>query len=99
MTRDPTPSTRINARIDRVAEEQLRYVTEHTRMNVTDALRAAIALMYDKVSREHASPAAILARGPSFVGAGASADDSGSTGYKDELARAWATRGTGDADR
>lgn len=99
MTDERTSTTRINARIDRVAEEQLRYVTEHTRMNVTEALRAAIALMYDKVSRECARPADILARGASFVGAGASADDSGSTGYKDELARAWSARDTTDADR
>ena len=53
---------RINARIDRVAEAQLRYVTEHTQMNISDALRASIALLYDKVSREHIRSAELLAR-------------------------------------
>jgi|GEM_PF-2190434 len=43
---------RINARIDRVAEEQLRYVSEHTQINVTEALRASIALMYDNLELE-----------------------------------------------
>lgn len=78
--------SRINARIDRLAEEQLRYVTEHTQMNVTEALRESIALLYDKVRREHASPAEILARGSSFVAMGDSGDADGSTRYKELLA-------------
>ncbi|MCB1627438.1 MAG: hypothetical protein KDI37_03700 [Xanthomonadales bacterium] len=76
---------RINARIDRVAEAQLRYVTEHTQMNISDALRASIALLYDKVSREHIRPAELLARGPNFVAAGEGPDDSGSSDYKSLL--------------
>ena len=78
-------STRINARIDRVAEAQLRYVTEHTQMNVTEALRAAIALMYEKVSREHLRPADLLRQGSSFLAMGASGRADVSERYKDEL--------------
>ena len=85
MTNHSYPKSRINARIDQLAEEQLRYVTEHTQMNVTEALRASIALLYDKVSRDTLRPADVLARGQSFVGFGASGDAEGSTQYKDIL--------------
>ncbi len=87
MTTYSYPKSRINARIDQLAEEQLRYVTEHTQMNVTEALRASIALLYDKVSRETLRPADVLARGQSFVAAGASGDTEGSTQYKSILSQ------------
>jgi hypothetical protein len=96
-------STRINARIDRVAEAQLRYVTEHTQMNVTEALRAAIALMYEKVSREHLRPADLLRQGNSFLAMGASGRGDVSERYKDELTELYRDKpGAGlatDADR
>jgi hypothetical protein len=92
MTVFDAAKTRINARIDRVAEEQLRYVTEHTQMNVTEALRASIALMYDKVSREHARPADILKRGETFVAMGDSGRPDGSESYKADLAKAYASK-------
>lgn len=101
MTEPPSSTTRINARIDQVAEAQLRYVTEHTRMNVTEALRAAIALMYEKVSREHLRPVQLLRAGDSFVALGASGRSDGSENYKRELAALYAGKinaGT-DADR
>ena len=97
MTDLDSTKFRVNARIDRVAEEQLRYVTEHTQMNVTEALRASIALMYDKVSREHARPVDILKRGENFVGMGESGRADGSENYKADLARAYASKL--DADR
>lgn len=84
--------SRINARIDRVAVAQLRYVTEHTQMNTSEALRASIALLYEKISREHGRPADVLARGPSFLAAGDSGDDRGSTDYKALLAQAQADK-------
>jgi len=99
MTDPASANFRVNARIDRVAEEQLRYVTEHTQMNVTEALRASIALMYDKVSREHASPAAILKRGENFVAMGDSGRPDGSESYKADLASAYARKLALDADR
>lgn len=99
MTDPGTAKSRINARIDRVAEEQLRYVTEHTQMNVTEALRASIALMYDKVSREHARPADILKRVDSFVAMDASGREAGSEDYKAELSRSYASKLAADADR
>lgn len=83
---NPASHARINARIDRLAEEQLRYVTEHTQMNVTEALRESIALLYHKVREERARPAEILARGASFVAMGDSGDTEGSTRYKSLLA-------------
>lgn len=89
MTDYTYPKSRINARIDQLAEEQLRYVTEHTQMNVTEALRASIALLYDKVSRETLRPADVLARGQSFVAAGASGDTEGSSAYKAVLSQSY----------
>lgn len=96
---DSLPSNiRINARIDQVAEAQLRYVTEHTKMNVTEALRAAIALMYEKVSREHLRPAQLLRAGDSFVALGASGRSDGSENYKRELAALYAAKIGADTD-
>jgi len=56
-------------------------------MNVTEALRASIALLYEKVSRQHARPADVLARGSSFVAAGDSGKPDVSTRYKELLAQ------------
>ena len=92
MTDLDSTKFRINARIDRIAEEQLRYVTEHTQMNVTEALRASIALMYDKVSREHARPADILKRAENFLAMGDSGRADASENYKADLARAYASK-------
>ena len=96
MTNYTYPKSRINARIDQLAEEQLRYVTEHTQMNVTEALRASIALLYDKVSRDTLRPADVLARGQSFVGIGASGDTEGSTQYKGILSQSVLQKYQGD---
>ena len=92
MTAYSHPKSRINARIDQQAEGQLRYVTEHTQMNVTEALRASIALLYEKVSRETLRPADVLARGQSFVAAGASGDSEGSSEYKAILSQSFAQK-------
>jgi hypothetical protein len=91
MTKPHSPPCRINARIDKVAEEQLRYVNEHTRMNITDALRSAIALIYEKVSREQTSPAEI-ARRLDFVGMAASGSNSVSENYKSVVATSAAAK-------
>lgn len=85
MTNTPNPTARINARIDRVAEEQLRYVTEHTQMNVTEVLKAAIALMYDKVSREEVR-AVDIAKRWGLIGAGDSGRSDISQNYKELMA-------------
>ena len=98
MTKKPYPSARINARIDRVAEEQLRYVTEHTQMNVTEALKASIALMYEKVSREEVRAFDILKRS-GFIGMGDSGSSDGSTNYKALIAASLARKHGLDADR
>ncbi len=92
MTNHSSQKSRINARIDQPAEEQLRYVTEHTQMNVTEALRASIALLYEKVSRETLRPADVLARGKSFVATGASGDTEGSSEYKAILSQSFSQK-------
>ena len=92
MTAYSQPKSRINARIYQLAEGQLRYVTEHTQMNVTEALRASIALLYEKVSRETLRPADVLARGQSFVASGASGDSEGSREYKAILSQSFSQK-------
>jgi uncharacterized protein YbbK (DUF523 family) len=98
MTNRPYPTSRVNARIDRVAEEQLRYVTEHTQMNVTEALKASIALMYDKVRREEVRAFDVLSRS-GFIGMGDSGSDNGSTDYKTIIAASIAHKHGLNADR
>ena len=98
MTKSYEPLIRINARIDRVAEEQLRYVTEHTRMNVTEALKHSIALMYEKVSREQEAPAQIAQR-LGFVGMAASGRSDASENYKRAIVRSIASKIKPRADR
>jgi len=98
MTNSPYPVSRINARIDRVAEEQLRYVTEHTQMNVTEALKAAIALMYDKVSRDQVRAIDILTRS-GFIGMGDSAHADTSMNYKALIAESLVKKHSVRADR
>lgn len=91
MTNAPC-STRVNARIDAVAEAQLRYVTERTDMTVTDALKTAIGLMYEKVAGESSVPSAFLQRAGSFVAAGDSGKSDGATNYKAIVARSVAAK-------
>jgi hypothetical protein len=98
MTTRPYTSARINARIDRVAEEQLRYVTEHTQMNVTEALKASIALMYEKVSREEVRAIDVLRRS-GFIGMGDSGRTDGSSNYKALIAESLAQKHGLRADR
>ena len=63
-------------------------------MNVTEALRASIALLCEKikVSRETLHPADALARGQSFVASGASGDSEGSSEYKAILSQSFAQK-------
>ncbi len=98
MTNRPCPSSRINARIDRVAEEQLRYVTEHTQMNVTEALKASIALMYDKVRRDEVRAYDVFSRS-GFIGMADSGRSDLSTNYKSLLAETLARKIGRHADR
>lgn len=91
MTKPYASPIRVNARIDKVAEEQLRYVTEHTQMNVTEALKSAIALMYEKVSRAQVAPADI-ARRLDFIGVASSGSSNVSENYKSELSSAVLTK-------
>jgi len=98
MTKRAYPTSRINARIDRVAEEQLRYVTEHTQMNVTEALKASIALMYEKVSREESGAFQIFQRS-GFIGIADSGRSDGSTHYKKIVADSLARKHGLNADR
>jgi len=67
-------------------------------MNVTEALCASIALMYDKIRREHSRPADILKRAENFIAMGDSGREGGSENYKADLAAAYAGK-LADADR
>jgi hypothetical protein len=44
----PRPRGLVNARFDRVAEEQARYIVEHTGMTASDVLKQSVAEMYDR---------------------------------------------------
>jgi hypothetical protein len=57
MTKD---TFRVNARFDRVAEEQVRYIVEHTGMTVSDVLKQSVTEMYDRVRQKHRSPYEIM---------------------------------------
>jgi len=76
----------------------LRYVTEHTQMNVTEALKASIALMYEKVSREEVRAVELLKRS-GFIGMGDSGRSDGSTNYKALIAESLASKHGLRADR
>lgn len=52
-SRDPL---RVNARFDRVAEERLRYIVEHTGMNVSEVLKESVAQFYARLRAERAAP-------------------------------------------
>lgn len=57
MTKDPF---RVNARFDRVAEEQVRYIVEHTGMSVSDVLKKAVAEFYERLRQERRTPFEIM---------------------------------------
>lgn len=55
-----TDKFRVNARFDRVAEEQMRYIVEHTGMSVSEALKQSVAQYYERLRQEHRTPYEIM---------------------------------------
>ena len=53
---EPKDPLRVNARFDRVAEEQLRYIVEHTGMNISEVLKESVAQFHARLRAERASP-------------------------------------------
>ena len=47
---------RVNARLDPVDEERLRYLMEHTGKNVSDILKDSVANLYEQVRARQAKP-------------------------------------------
>lgn len=78
---------RVNARFDHVAEERLRYIVEHTGMNVSDALKESVAQFYARLRAEHATPFETM-QALGLVGAWAGGDPDASESVKQVVADA-----------
>ncbi|MBV2208499.1 MAG: hypothetical protein KUL77_02920 [Thermomonas sp.] len=86
MTESNDP-LRVNARFDRVAEERLRYIVEHTGMNVSDVLKESVAQLYARLRAEHAAPFE-AAQALGLVGGFAGGDPNASENVKQVVAEA-----------
>jgi antitoxin component of RelBE/YafQ-DinJ toxin-antitoxin module len=73
---------RVNARFDRVAEEQVRYIVEHTGMTVSDVLKQSVTELYARVRRERHTPFEIMQE-MGVIGAYSGGDPDGSTKVKE----------------
>ena len=76
---------RVNARFDRVGEEQVRYIVEHTGMTVSDVLKQSVAELYDRVRQKHRTPYEIMQE-MGVIGEFAGSDPEGSTRVKEVVA-------------
>ncbi|MFT4099421.1 MAG: hypothetical protein QM674_00005, partial [Burkholderiaceae bacterium] len=76
---------RVNARFDHVAEEHLRYIVEHTGMNVSDALKESVAQFYARLRAERAAPFETM-QSLGLVGAWAGGDPDASESVKQVVA-------------
>ncbi len=84
MTKDPF---RVNARFDRVAEEQMRYIVEHTGMSVSDVLKKAVADFHERLRQERRTPFEIM-QDLGVIGAYDGGDPDASTKVKDTVSGA-----------
>jgi uncharacterized protein len=80
-----TDRFRVNARFDHVAEEQVRYIVEHTGMSVSDVLKQSVAELYERLRREHRTPFEIMQE-MGVIGAYRGSDPDGSTKVKEVVA-------------
>ena len=78
---------RVNARFDHVAEEHLRYIVEHTGMNVSDVLKESVAQFYARLRAERAEPFEAM-QALALVGAWAGGDPDASESVKQVVADA-----------
>jgi hypothetical protein len=51
-----TDRFRVNARFDSVAEDQMRYIVEHTGMSLSEVLKQSVAQYYERLRRERRTP-------------------------------------------
>jgi hypothetical protein len=82
---------RVNARFDRVGEEQVRYIVEHTGMTVSDVLKQSVAQMYERVRQKHRTPYEIMQE-MGVIGAYDSGDPTGSSRVKEIVAEVLAKK-------
>jgi hypothetical protein len=78
---------RVNARFDRVAEEQVRYIVEQTGMSVSDVLKQSVAQYYERLRKERAAPFEVM-RELGVIGAYESGDPDASVTVKETVGRA-----------
>lgn len=76
---------RINARLDESHSEKLRYLTTITKGTISDVLKRAIDLYYERARTETGNASSIL-QSTGFVGSGESTADL-SRKYKEILAK------------
>lgn len=74
---------RINARLDEVRTRKLQYLRNVMQTGISEVVKQAIDLCYDKVKETHPSPAQLL-QSTGFVGCG-EASPHLSEAYKGEL--------------
>lgn len=74
---------RINARLDEVHSKKLEYLQDATQGGVSDVIKQAIDLFYQKVRAERSNASAMLRRA-GFIGCGEASADLSET-YKEEL--------------
>lgn len=82
---------RVNARFDRVAEAQVRYIVEHTGMSVSDVLKRSVAEYYERLRKERATPFEIMQR-TGVIGAYDGGDPDASVKVKQTVAQALARK-------
>lgn len=80
-----TDRFRVNARFDHVAEEQVRYIVEHTGMSISDVLKQSVAELYGRLRRERRTPFEIMQE-MGVIGAYQGNDPDGSTKVKEVVA-------------
>jgi hypothetical protein len=86
-----TDRFRVNARFDRVAEEQVRYIVEHTGLTVSEVLKQSVAQYYERLRQERRTPYEIMQE-MGVIGAFAGGDPNASSRIKEIVAEAIAKK-------
>lgn len=84
MTKEPF---RVNARFDHEAEEQVRYIVEHTGMTISEVLKQAVAEYYQRLRRERRTPFEIMQE-MGVIGEFAGGDPDASTRIRETVTEA-----------
>jgi hypothetical protein len=86
-----TDRFRVNARFDRVAEEQVRFIVEHTGLTVSEVLKQSVAQYYERLRQERCTPYEIMQE-MGVIGAFAGGDPNASSRIKEIVAEAIAKK-------